>query len=77
MLAPHTVRSLLFARPGSGAHDFVDAAEDQMVPRLIKQATAKAPAVGIIIAEHLPWDALALQDMLANLPLVGAPVKTR
>ena len=76
VLDPRFFRSVLFARPGRGEHDFGDAAEGQLsmaeVLQLIAQANAQAPAVGITIAEHLPWDALALQDMLARLPLVGA-----
>ena len=76
VLDPRFFRSVLFARPGRGKHDFGDAAEGQLgmaeVLQLIGQATAQAPAVGITIAEHLPWDALVLQDMLARLPLVGA-----
>lgn len=37
---------------------------------------AIADVVGLGIAEHLPWDALALKNMLARLPLIGTPTAT-
>jgi len=58
VLDPRNFRSVLFARPGRGPHDFGDVAEGMLdipdVLRLVGQATARAPAVGMTIAEHLP-----------------------
>jgi arginase len=77
VLDPRNFRSVLFARPGRGEHDFGDVAEGKLdipdVVKLVGQVSSQKPAVGMSIAEHLPWDALALQDMLAKLPLIGSP----
>ncbi len=74
VLDPALFRSVLFAKPGRGPHDFGDVAEGQLsiedVLRLIHQATAKADAVGLTIAEHMPWDMLNLKNMLNALPLM-------
>ncbi|WP_083953737.1 arginase family protein [Thauera butanivorans] len=76
VLDPQNFRSVLFARPGRGEHDFGDVAEGKLnipdVVKLIGQVTSQKPAVGMSVAEHLPWDALALQDMLAKLPLISS-----
>ncbi len=42
------------------------------VVEVLSDLSANADVVGIGIAEHLPWDALALKTMLARLPLIGA-----
>lgn len=75
VLNPATFRSVLFARPGRGQHDFGDAAEGMLemadVVALITQAADKAVPVGMTVAEHLPWDMLNLKNMLASLPVPG------
>lgn len=74
VLDPSLFRSVLFAKPGRGEHDFGDVAEGKLsmedVLHLIDQATSKAEAVGLTIAEHLPWDMLNLKNMLSALPLM-------
>jgi len=74
VLDPSLFRSVLFARPGRGEHDFGDVAEGKLtienVLNLIAQATSKAQPVGLTIAEHLPWDMLNLKNMLSALPLI-------
>lgn len=74
VLNPELFRSVLFAKPGRGEHDFGDVAEGKLtmaeVVTLVKQATALAAPVGVTVAEHLPWDALNLKQMLAELPLM-------
>lgn len=74
VLDPSLFRSVLFARPGRGEHDFGDVAEGKLaieeVLNLITQATSKAEPVGLTIAEHLPWDMLNLKNMLSALPLM-------
>lgn len=76
VLDPHTFRSLLFAKPGRGKHDFGDVAEGKLtiadVLKLIGEVTTEKQVVGMTIAEHMPWDALNLQEMLKKLPLLGA-----
>lgn len=74
VLDPSLFRSVLFAKPGKGEHDFGDVAEGKLaieeVLNLITQATSKAEPVGLTIAEHLPWDMLNLKNMLSALPLM-------
>ncbi|MFU0854441.1 arginase family protein, partial [Kluyvera cryocrescens] len=74
VLDPSLFRSVLFARPGRGEHDFGDVAEGKLaieeVLNLITLATSKAEPVGLTIAEHLPWDMLNLKNMLCALPLM-------
>lgn len=74
VLNPDLFRSVLFARPGRGEHDFGDVAEGKLtmseVVTLVNQATALALPVGLTVAEHLPWDAINLKQMLAELPLL-------
>lgn len=80
VLDPQNFRSVLFARPGRGEHDFGDVAEGKLdipdVMELIAQVASRKPVVGMTIAEHLPWDAVALQTMLARLPLIGSAKPT-
>lgn len=75
VLDPHNFRSLLFAKPGRGKHDFGDVAEGKLnipdVLKLIGEVMTEKQIVGLTIAEHLPWDALNLQEMLKQLPLLG------
>lgn len=74
VLNPQLFRSVLFAKPGRGAHDFGDVAEGQLtiedVLKLIAQVTSEAEPVGLTIAEHMPWDMLNLKNMLSALPLI-------
>lgn len=74
VLDPATFRSVLFARPGRGKDDFGNVAEGKLgiadVIGLIGLATSRRPAVGMTIAEHLPWDAVHIKDMLRQLPLL-------
>lgn len=76
VLDPSLFRSLLFANPATPSGTFDDVAQGRMpmhdVVRVLADVAAIADVVGIGIAEHLPWDALALRDMLARLPLIGA-----
>lgn len=75
VLDPALFRAVLFARPGRGEHDFGDVAEGKLtiaeVVNLINQAAAQAKPVGLTVAEHLPWDALNLKNMLEALPLLS------
>ena len=75
VLDPHNFRSRLFAKPGRGKHDFGDVAEGKLnipdVLKLIQEVTTEKEVVGMTIAEHMPWDALNLQEMLKQLPLIG------
>ncbi|EPB9885866.1 arginase family protein [Yersinia enterocolitica] len=74
VLDPSLFRSVLFAQPSRGKHDFGDVAEGKLtiedVLKLIAQATSKTQPVGLTIAEHIPWDMLNLKNMLSALPLM-------
>lgn len=75
VLDPHLFRSLLFSKPNIPAGTFDGVAQGKMtieqVVRLLADVAKVADVVGLGVAEHLPWDALALKNMLANLPLLG------
>lgn len=74
VLDPALFRSVLFAQPGRGEHDFGDVAEGKLtiedVLKLINQATSEAEAVGLTIAELMPWDMVNLKNLLSALPLM-------
>ncbi|RMV71897.1 Arginase/agmatinase/formiminoglutamase [Pseudomonas caricapapayae] len=75
VLDPALFRSLLFAQPGVPAAHFEGVAQGKMtieqVVRLLADVASVVDVVGLGIAEHLPWDALALKNMLTKLPLLG------
>lgn len=75
VLDPARFRALLFARPDVPADTFDGIAQGRLsmeqVVQLLGDVAAVADVVGLGIAEHLPWDALALKNMLARLPLIG------
>ncbi|MEW6340643.1 MAG: arginase family protein [Pseudomonadota bacterium] len=75
VLDPAQFRSLLFANPQTPAGTFDGIAQGSMsieqVVRLINDVTKVADVVGLGITEHLPWDALAMKEMLKRLPLLG------
>jgi arginase len=74
VLDPAGLRSLLFAEPNIPADRYADVAQGRMtipqVVRLLDDVSAEADIVGLGITEHLPWDAIALKDMLSKLPLL-------
>lgn len=75
VLDPSIFRSLLFAQPNVPADTFEGIAQGKMtmdqVVRLLRDVANVVDVVGMGVAEHLPWDALALKNMLASLPLLG------
>jgi len=68
-------RALLFANPNDPPDAWDGVAQGKMsiaqIVRLLKDVAARVDVVGIGITEHLPWDALALKQMLEELPLIG------
>lgn len=79
VLDPNLFRSLLFAKPNIPDDTFDGIAQGKMtieqVVRLLSDVAKVVDVVGLGVAEHLPWDALALKNMLANLPLLGRSAK--
>ncbi len=76
VLDPATFRSVLFAKPGRTRDEFGNVAEGKLtmadILNVVEAAASQAETVGLTIAEHLPWDAVHLQDMLQRLPLLSA-----
>jgi len=68
-------RSLTFNKPGATVPTAEDIRAGQMtlaqVVRLLDDVAEVADVVGIGITELVPWDAIALQDALRRIPLVG------
>lgn len=68
-------RSLLFAQPNIPENTFDGVAQGKMtmeqVIKILADVSKVTNVVGLGIAEHLPWDSLALKNMLAELPLIG------
>lgn len=75
VLDPALFRALLFAKPGIAEDTFAGVAQGELsmeqVIDVLGEVAAVSDVVGLGIAEHLPWDALALKNMLARLPLIG------
>jgi len=70
VLDPQLFRSLLFAQPEG---TIIDAPMGEMtlaqIARLIQDVAKQTDIVGLAFAEHLPWDAINLQNFLAELPI--------
>lgn len=68
-------RSLLFAKPNIPENTFDGISQGKMtmqqVIKILADVSKFSNVVGIGITEHLPWDALALKNMLTELPLIG------
>jgi len=68
-------RSLTFSKPGAPApaEDDIQAGRMtlQQVVRLLNDVAKEVDVVGLGVTEHMPWDAMALSDALAELPLIG------
>lgn len=74
VLDPSQFRSLLFANPEADPRAFEGVAQGEMtlaqVTRLIADVSEKTDVVGLAIAEHLPWDAINLKNMLDRFPIL-------
>ena len=70
VLDPNLFRSLLFAKPEGLA---IDSPSGTMtlaqIARVIKDVSQQTDVVGLAIAEHLPWDAINMQNFLEELPI--------
>ncbi|CAD6560168.1 arginase family protein [Paraburkholderia sabiae] len=75
VLDPSMFRALLFAKPDLAADAYMGVARGELTieqtVKLLGDVASVADVVGLGIAEHLPWDALALKEMLERLPLIG------
>lgn len=75
VLDPAYFRSLCIFDPEAAPEAFDGIPQGRMrmaqVVRLLSDVGKVARVVGLTIAEHLPWDALALKNMLRALPILG------
>ena len=75
VLDPACFRSLYFSDPQAAPNAFDGVTQGKMtfpqLTRLMTDAATKTDIVGLSIAEHLPWDAQNLKNMLEQLPLLG------
>ncbi len=75
VLDPRLFRSLLFSNPDPLVPSVDTYPSGRMtmaqIVRLLSDVSQAVDVVGLGITEHLPWDSLALRNMLADLPLIG------
>ncbi|CAM3652679.1 arginase family protein [Sphingobacterium sp. N143] len=75
VLDPKLFRSLLFSNPDPSLPSIIGSPSGGMtmtqVTKLLSEVSEHVEVVGLSITEHLPWDAMALKNMLSNLPLIG------
>lgn len=73
VLDPVSFRALLFAKPEGVT---IDSPHGKMtlpqVARIIQDVSAKTEVVCLSIAEHLPWDAINIQNFFGSLPIFEA-----
>ena len=76
VLDPAAFRPLLFNKPGLPPDAYPGVPRGRMSPeqvvRLLRDVGGACDVVGLAITEHLPWDALAMRDMLRELPLMNS-----
>lgn len=76
VLDPTLFRSLLFSNPDPSVPSVDTYPSGEMkaeqIVRLLTDVAKIVDVVGLGITEHLPWDSLALKNMLAKLPLIGS-----
>lgn len=72
VLDPDFFRSLLFVNPDVESHIDAEHGKTRLrdIEALLKSIAAEAEVVGMSFAEHMPWDALGLKNMLSALPFM-------
>lgn len=72
VLDPAIFRSLLFSNPNidEPIESEWGKAKIQDIAIVLKDIASQVEVVGMSFAEHMPWDALNLKKMLANLPFM-------
>lgn len=75
VLDANLFRSLTFSKPGQPAPTENDIQAGRMtlpqIVRILTDVAKEIDVVGLGITEHMPWDAIALRETLAALPLIG------
>lgn len=76
VLDPAIFRPLNFNQPGLPADAYPGVPRGRMLPeqavRLLNDVSQSCDVVGMAITEHLPWDTLAMRNMLRQLPLMNS-----
>lgn len=76
VLDPQLFRSQGFAAPGQVLEGVMAQRTGSMtfaqVLRIIRDVSANCDVVGLGITEHMPWDAMNLQNALAGIPMLSA-----
>ncbi|WP_340051742.1 arginase family protein [Pseudomonas proteolytica] len=75
VLNPIEFRSVFFGEPNPASDPYEAFPAGKMsvaqVVRLINDVSRATDVVGLGITEHLPWDAITLKDMLADIPILS------
>ena len=75
VLDPSSFRPLLFNKPNQPPDAYSGVPRGRMLPgqvvRLLNDVAGACDVVGLAITEHLPWDTLAMRNMLRQLPLLS------
>ncbi|MDQ0981399.1 2,4-dienoyl-CoA reductase-like NADH-dependent reductase (Old Yellow Enzyme family)/arginase family enzyme [Pseudomonas synxantha] len=75
VLDPTEFRSVFFGEPNPASDPYAAFPAGKMsvaqVLRLINDVSRATDVVGLGITEHLPWDAITLKDMLAEIPILS------
>lgn len=76
VLSPTEFRAQLIANPKGIASYLENVARGELtmgqITTVLNDVATVADIVGVGIAEHLPWDAINLKNMIDALPLIGA-----
>ena len=75
VLDPTAFRPLNFNQPGLPPDAYPGVPRGRMLPnqvvRLLNDVARACDVVGLAITEHLPWDTLAMRNLLRQLPLMS------
>jgi arginase len=75
VLDPASFRAVLFNKPDSPSDFLAGVPRGRMKPeqvvRLLQDVAGACDVVGLAITEHMPWDTLAMRNMLRQLPLLA------
>ena len=76
VLDPAKFGAVLFNKPDAPPNAWADVPRGRMSPgqvvRLLQDVAAGCDVVGLAVAEYMPWQAIAMREMLRKLPLLGA-----
>jgi arginase len=75
VLDPTKFGPVLFNKPDAPPNAWADVPRGRMAPdhvvRLLQDVAATCDVVGLAIAEYMPWEAIAMHNLLRRLPLLA------